>query len=83
MCIRDRDGNDNSGRPVGSGIYFMQLRTLKELNSAPLPFDNDPVSLYMVWHERSANDPSHIWLRGRIEKIANEIPRKMDALDSP
>jgi hypothetical protein len=21
------DGNDNSGRPVGSGIYFMQLRT--------------------------------------------------------
>ena len=70
-------------RLIATQMNFMQLRTLKELNSAPLPFDNDPVSLYMVWHERSANDPSHIWLRGRIEKIANEIPHKMDALDSP
>ena len=37
---------------------------------APLPFECEPVSIYMVWHQRSANDPAHKWLRARIEDIA-------------
>ena len=27
----------------------------------------------MVWHEQSSNDPAHLWLRSRVEKIASEI----------
>ena len=27
----------------------------------------------MVWHERSSNDPAHLWLPSRVEKIASEI----------
>lgn len=67
-------------RLIATQMNLMQLKTLKDLDTAPLPFDSDPVTVYMVWHERSTNDPAHIWLRNRIQKIASEIPPKMSAL---
>lgn len=66
---------------IATQMNLMRLRTLKSLDVAPLPFKSDPVAIYMVWHERSINDPAHIWLRQRIERVAQDISRQMDSLD--
>lgn len=63
---------------LATEISAMILGPLKNLSMAPLPFQSDPVSLYMVWHERSTNDPAHIWIRRRIEVIAEDISREME-----
>ena len=47
----------------------MKKGPLASLDAAPLPFECDPVSIYMIWHQRSANDPAHRWLRAQIEDI--------------
>ncbi|KIC41397.1 LysR family transcriptional regulator [Ruegeria sp. ANG-R] len=55
---------------ISTDTALMKQGPLADLDCAPLPFECDPVSIYMVWHQRSANDPAHRWLRGRIETIA-------------
>jgi DNA-binding transcriptional LysR family regulator len=55
---------------ISTEISAMHIGPLKELSMAPLPFKSEKVSLYLVWHERSNNDPAHNWIRRRIEKIA-------------
>ena len=64
-------------RLIATEMEPMRLDTLKSLNVAPLPFDSDAVTIYLIWHERSNNDPAHTWLRNRIQIIADEIPAKM------
>jgi DNA-binding transcriptional LysR family regulator len=68
-------------RMIATEMDLMYLKTLRELDVAPLPFESDKVTIYMVWHERSTNDPAHIWLRSRIQKIAAEIPTRLQALN--
>ena len=58
---------------LSTEISTMHIGPLRELSMASLPFESEPVSLYMVWHERSNNDPAHIWSRRRIEAITEEI----------
>lgn len=49
----------------------MHRETLKSLDMADLPFETENVSVAMIWHARSTNDPSHRWLRGQIvEQVA-------------
>lgn len=55
---------------ISTDTALMQQGPLATLDCAPLPFACDPVSIYMVWHQRSTNDPAHRWLRARIESIA-------------
>ncbi|WP_420584969.1 LysR family transcriptional regulator [Ruegeria sp.] len=55
---------------ISTDTALMKRGPLAALDCAPLPFKCDPVSIYMVWHQRTANDPAHRWLRGRIEAIA-------------
>ncbi|WP_037308982.1 LysR family transcriptional regulator [Ruegeria halocynthiae] len=55
---------------ISTDTALMRLGPLAGLDCAPLPFACEPVSIYMVWHQRSANDPAHRWLRDRIEAIA-------------
>ena len=45
---------------------FMKLGLLKSLDSAPLPFNTEPLNLFLVWHRRESDDPAHQWLRRRI-----------------
>jgi DNA-binding transcriptional LysR family regulator len=52
-------------------LEYMQRMTLKKLTMAPLPFHSEPVTVYLVWHERSNNDPAHKWLRTQVKAIAN------------
>ena len=64
-------------RLIATQMDLMRLRTLQTLDVAPLPFTSDPVAIYMVWHERSNNDPAHRWLRQRIENVAQQIGKTM------
>jgi len=66
---------------IATQMDLMRLRTLKSLDVAPLPFKSNPVAIYMVWHERSINDPAHIWLRQRIESVAQDVSLQMHKLD--
>jgi len=65
---------------IAAEMSAMHLGPLKELDVAPLPFESESISLYMVWHERSNNDPAHNWLRRRIEKIADAVSKKLQRL---
>ena len=60
-------------RLVATEMRQMKIKTLSSLDMAPLPFETSRVTIYMIWHERSTNDPAHIWLRERISAIADEI----------
>ncbi len=40
---------------------------------APLPFHFDPLPIYMAWHRRSHQDPTQIWLRNRLEQVAEGL----------
>ncbi|WP_170386969.1 LysR family transcriptional regulator [Ruegeria atlantica] len=55
---------------ISTDTALMKQGPLAALDCTPLPFECEPVSIYMVWHQRSANDPAHRWLRERIEGIA-------------
>ena len=58
---------------LSTEISTMHIGPLRELSMAPLPFESETVSLYMAWHERSTNDPAHIWMRRRVEALTGEI----------
>ena len=58
------------GDLISTDTALMKHGPLATLDCAPLPFDCQPVSIYMVWHQRFANDPAHRWLRGRVAAIA-------------
>ena len=60
-------------RLLSTEMALMKLSALKDLQMAPLPFESDAVTIYMVWHMRGANDPAQIWLRRKVETIANGI----------
>lgn len=58
---------------LATEMNLMKLSTLSSLNMAPLPVESEPVKIYMTWHQCSTNDPAHIWLRERIERIAEKV----------
>lgn len=64
-------------RLIATEMDLMKIYTLKSLDMVPLPIESDPVTIYMVWHRRSTNDPAHIWLRQRVQRLADEVPAKL------
>lgn len=38
----------------------------------PLPFEADPISLYLIWHTRHDRDPGVAWLRGHLEQLLRQ-----------
>ncbi|WP_170477198.1 LysR family transcriptional regulator [Ruegeria arenilitoris] len=58
---------------ISTDTALMKKGPLAGLDCAELPFDCEPVNIYMVWHQRSANDPAHRWLRTRVEAIAANL----------
>lgn len=50
----------------------MKSASLKDLAMAPLPFAAEAVQIFMVWHQRSTNDPAHKWLRAQVREVAKE-----------
>lgn len=39
----------------------------------PLPFETDPIPIYLVWHERFTDDPAHTWLREMVKAACLNI----------
>ena len=60
-------------RLLATEMNFMKLCSLQDLDMAPLPVKSDAVQMYMSWHKRSDGEPSHIWLRDNVERIAREV----------
>jgi len=60
---------------ITTQLAVMKLGLLKELDSAPLPFKTDPLSLFLIWHRRENDDPAHQWLRQKIIATVNSIMR--------
>ncbi|MGX9353992.1 LysR family transcriptional regulator [Roseobacteraceae bacterium S113] len=54
---------------ITTQFEFMQQTSLSPLAMADLPFGTEPISIYMVWHQRSTNDPAHRWLRDQIRNV--------------
>jgi len=61
---------------VTTQIGAMKLGLLKELDSAPLPFKTETISLYLMWHRRESNDPAHQWLRQRIIETVESVTNR-------
>lgn len=59
---------------IATELNYMSLGPLKELDQAPLPFDSQPVPVFLVWHRRDGTDPAHRWLRERIVAVARGLP---------
>lgn len=51
---------------ITTQLTLMRHGLMKGLASAPLPFETNPVKLYMVWHQHDQGDPAQSWLRQRI-----------------
>jgi DNA-binding transcriptional LysR family regulator len=58
---------------VTTQIGAMKLGLLKELDSAPLPFKTETISLCLMWHRRENTDPAHQWLRQRIIETVESV----------
>lgn len=61
---------------ITTQLGFMKLGLLHELDSAPLPLKTDPLTLYLVWHQRDHDDPAHRWLRRQIKATVDSIVAK-------
>ena len=59
---------------ITTQFEYMQHTSLSALAMADLPFRAEPVSIYMVWHQRSTNDPAHRWLRDQVREISQNHP---------
>ncbi len=55
---------------ITTQFELMRLTVLRELADAPLPFAADGLSVFMIWHERSHNDPAHQWLRDNVRRVS-------------
>lgn len=66
-------------RSLATEMEFMKLCSLQELDMAPLPFKSEAVPVFMSWHKRSNNEPSHIWLRENVERISRDVQSSFHA----
>jgi DNA-binding transcriptional LysR family regulator len=58
---------------ITTQISSMKLGPLKEFEFCKVPFDSDPLNLFMVWHRRDHTDPAHKWLRSKIKEVASRL----------
>lgn len=58
---------------ITTQFEFMAKTSLSPLAMSDLPFQADPISIYMVWHQRSTNDPAHKWMREKTRAISQDL----------
>ncbi len=54
---------------LATNLEYLHQSAFQQLDMAPLPFESERVNVFMVWHERSNNDPAHKWLRENVRSI--------------
>lgn len=62
---------------LSTAMDMMHLAAFSELTMAPLPFESESVTLFMVWHERYNTDPAHKWLREQVELAARDLTHRI------
>ena len=50
--------------------HLTQLDLVDRALPLPLPLSMAPISLSMAWHERSTNEPGHVWFRDILRTLA-------------
>lgn len=58
---------------LATELEFMHRTSLRNLDMAPLPFVTESLNVFMVWHERSTNDPAHRWLREAVTACSRAL----------
>ena len=58
---------------LATELDLIKRSVLRDFAMAPLPKRSDPLKIYLSWHRRSDSEPSHVWLRRRIERIAQQV----------
>jgi DNA-binding transcriptional LysR family regulator len=58
---------------ITTQLGLMKHGPLKDLDSAPLPFDSKALTVFLAWHQRDHEDPAHRWLRHRISETVESI----------
>ncbi|WP_421982309.1 LysR family transcriptional regulator [Roseibium sp.] len=58
---------------LATEIEFMHQTSLRDLDMVPLPFEAETLTVFMVWHERSTNDPAHRWLRDAVTDCSRAL----------
>ena len=58
---------------ITTQLAVMKLGLLKDLDSAPLPWETDTLNLFLIWHRRENDDPAHKWFRRKIIGAVNSI----------
>lgn len=48
---------------------LMKDNLLAGFAEAPLPYEQPPFNMYMLWHQRNQNDPAHKWLRAQLLSV--------------
>jgi DNA-binding transcriptional LysR family regulator len=43
------------------------------LHTAPMPIVLTPLALVQVWHRRYDGDPAHLWLRGQVRALVQQV----------
>lgn len=54
-------------------LDLMTLTHFKYLEHVSLPFETNPLGMFLVWHRRNQNDLSHKWLREKIISYTNLV----------
>lgn len=57
---------------LATNLEYLHQSAFRDLDMAPLPFEAEKVSVYMVWHQRSENDPAHKWLRESVKNTLRQ-----------
>lgn len=56
-------------RMISFGASLMGKVGFDGMASTLLPFESDPLTMYLVWHRRNQTDPAHRWFRERVKQF--------------
>ncbi|ALJ21394.1 LysR family transcriptional regulator [Microbacterium sp. No. 7] len=67
---------------VPAGFGRMVVRQEPRLRLVPTPFDLDPVRDAFWWHPDREHDAEHIWLRGVLARVRDDVIKESDNGDT-
>lgn len=64
---------------ITTQMSAMRAGPLSEFCYAPLPFENDTLTMHLAWHQRDNADPAHQWLRAKVKERADDVAANLFA----
>lgn len=44
-----------------------------DIKRYPVPWENEPVPMYMIWHRSAQEDPAHRWFREKLKECVQQV----------